>query len=187
MTSTVSVCTAPCDVHSVCTVPYDVHSKCMHSPFNIHDKRMHSPIFFYLLFPSPHRLTPPDPHPTPSPPQQASHEDSVPVATPVPSRGVHAVHVLLACVAVLPPVPSNISFKLLQTGGVLVKWGPQDSDDKRHSDKQGGRTGSSRTGDERGDSPVIYILRWWCPYTSGAITAVVRQGGAGGGEVGGRE
>ena len=102
---------------------------------------------------------------------------------------------LVACVAVLPPVPSNISFKLLQTGGVLVKWGPQDSEDKRRSDKQGGRTGgrrtgssrtggsrtgSSRTGGERDDSPVVYILRWWCPYTSGAITAVVRQGGAGG-------
>ena len=94
---------------------------------------------------------------------------------------------LVACVAVLPPVPSNISFKLLPTGGVQVKWGPQDSDDKRRSDKQGGRTGSSRTGSsrtggERGDSPVVYILRWWCPYTSGAITAVVRQGGVEGRE-----
>ncbi|KAK7090529.1 anosmin-1-like [Littorina saxatilis] len=62
---------------------------------------------------------------------------------------------------ILPPVPSKISFKLLKTGGVLVKWG------LGGSDKANGQAVKPWR-----QSPVVFILRWWCPYTSGALTSV---------------
>ncbi|KAK7486906.1 hypothetical protein BaRGS_00021877, partial [Batillaria attramentaria] len=56
---------------------------------------------------------------------------------------------------VLPDIPSNITFKLLKTGGVLVKW----------------EVPRPHTGRDV-IWPVLYIVRWWCPYTSGAVTSI---------------
>ncbi|KAL8600658.1 hypothetical protein ACOMHN_006724 [Nucella lapillus] len=140
-------------------------------------------------------------------------------------------------VHILPPVPGNLRFKLLKTGGVLITWRPGEGEGGSGGDPParqqtpsgdsraqpagdgvsggggepgggevpgGGREpggggkpggggvsggggvvggdmepaeGGERGGGAGGDSlkqtlPVLYIFRWWCPYTSGAVTSV---------------
>ena len=52
-----------------------------------------------------------------------------------------------------PEKPVGVRFKERKDGGLLVKW------DKSRSPEL--------------TSPVIYILRWWCPYTPEVLYSIV--------------
>ncbi|KAL8620788.1 hypothetical protein ACOMHN_043831 [Nucella lapillus] len=73
-------------------------------------------------------------------------------------------------VHILPPVPTNVSFKMLKTGGVMIKWSLDNSSSSPGPDSSS--SGKGKAGVLWAGSPVVYILRWWCPYTSGAVTSV---------------
>ncbi|RUS86003.1 hypothetical protein EGW08_006215, partial [Elysia chlorotica] len=54
-----------------------------------------------------------------------------------------------------PKRPRNLRFKERKDGGLLVEW--------------------DKSRDVEFTSPVIYILRWWCPYTSGARYSITTK------------
>ncbi|XP_076454394.1 anosmin-1-like [Babylonia areolata] len=60
---------------------------------------------------------------------------------------------------------------MLKTGGVMVKWRLSEESTPQKPGRSGS-SGSSKAGSLWAGYPVVYILRWWCPYTSGAVTSV---------------
>ncbi|GFO16551.1 anosmin-1-like [Plakobranchus ocellatus] len=56
---------------------------------------------------------------------------------------------------VFPSMPKDLQFKERRDGGLLVEW--------------------SREEEPSIISPVVYILRWWCPYTEGVLYSITTR------------